>query len=416
MGKNIVICADGTGQTDDRDNPSNVARLCFLLDVKDREQQICSYDPGVGTVPGPEVSALISPVDRCGKRTGSVWLPRWVKATAGLAVGYGLKKNVEEMYSYLAENFADGDRIYLFGFSRGAFSVRVVAGLLSRCGLLLPGNLKYFQKAFELYEPHYEIYKNEPAKLDKLKREIAAFKAKYARPEQCQVHFLGIWDTVKSYGYLWPKSLPHTRHNQIVNTVRHALSIDEHRSFFALTTWGWRDLDQEEGCLPQDEQQQPQDVKEVWFAGDHSDVGGGHKDSAIGLAKISLKWMVNEAASCGLRVGKGKYCEMFKDLSSGQCKRHDEAKKLIWRVSEHAPRRDLKNCPLPPTREWTWKSTGSRRIGESRRNGDILIHQSAQAFYDDEEMENLWGGLKIVSIQTAEHVGTESGAQGVRCD
>jgi hypothetical protein len=152
-------------------------------------------------------------------------------------------------------------------------------------------------------------------------------------------------------------------------------------------------------------------VKEVWFAGDHSDVGGGHKDSAIGLAKISLKWMVNEAASCRLRVDKDTYCEMLKDLSSAQCKRHDEAKKLIWRASEHAPRRDLKNCPLPPTREWTWRSTGSRRIGESRRNGDILIHETAQAFYDDDEREHLWGGLKIVFVQTAEHVSTESVGQ-----
>jgi uncharacterized protein (DUF2235 family) len=106
--------------------------------------------------------------------------------------------------------------------------------------------------------------------------------------------------------------LPHTRHNQTVNTVRHALSIDEHRSFFALTRWGWRDLDQEEGCLPQDEQQQPQDVKEVWFADDHSDAGGGHKDSAIGLAKISVEWMVNAVASCCLRVDKDKYREMSK--------------------------------------------------------------------------------------------------------
>jgi uncharacterized protein (DUF2235 family) len=410
MGKNIVICSDGTGQTDDGNNPSNVARLCFLLDLKDCEQ-ICCYDPGVGTVPGPEVSALSSSADRCGKsqkRAGPVWLPRHVKAIAGLAVGYGLKKNVEEMYGYLAENFADGDCVYLFGFSRGAFTVRVLTGLLSRCGLLLPGNLKRFQEAFELYKPHYEIYKYEPAKLDELKRRIAEFKAKYCRPEQCQVHFLGLWDTVKSYGYFRPKSLPHTRHNQIVKKVRHALSIDEHRSFFALTTWGWRDLDQEEGCLPEDEQQQPQDVKEVWFAGDHSDVGGGHKD-AIGLAKISLKWMLNEAASCGLRVEKDQYCKMFKDLSSDQCKRHDQARKWMWRLLELSPRWDLKNCPLPPRREWTWKPAGPRKISESRRNRDVLIHESVKVFYADEEKEYLWGDLKIVFIQTAEHVGTVSG-------
>lgn len=154
-------------------------------------------------------------------------------------------------------------------------------------------------------------------------------------------------------------------------------------SFFALTTWGWRDLDQEEGCLPEGEQQQPQDVKEVWFAGDHSDVGGGHKD-AIGLAKISLKWMLNEAASCGLRVEKDQYCKMFKDLSSDQCKRHDQTRKWMWRLLELSPRWDLKNCPLPPRREWTWQPAGPRKISESRRNRDVL-HESVKVFYADEE-------------------------------
>jgi uncharacterized protein (DUF2235 family) len=416
MAKNIVICSDGTGQTDDGVYPSNVARLCSLLDLKNRERQICCYDPGVGTVPGPEVSPLISPVDRWmepHQRGYAALVPRRARTVAGLAVGYGLKKNVEDLYSYLAENFADGDRVYLFGFSRGAFTVRVVAGLLSRCGLLLPRNLKEFQEAFNLYKPHYETYGNNPAGLNELKQRIVKFKADYARPGQCSIHFLGVWDTVKSYGYLRPRSLPNTRHNRLVSTVRHALSIDERRSFFALTTWGGRDLDQEEGCLPQDGQPEPQDVKEVWFAGDHSDVGGGHKDGAVGLAKISLKWMVKEAASFCLRVDNDKYREMFKDSNSDHCKRHDEAHRWTWRLLENVPRRDLKNCPLPPRLEWAWKSAGPRTIGESRRNGDVLIHESAKTFYTDEERHHLWGNLQVVSVGTDENVDTQA---RVECD
>jgi uncharacterized protein (DUF2235 family) len=409
MAKNIVICSDGTGQTDDGVSPSNVARLCSLLDLKDRDQQICCYDPGVGTLPGPEVSPLLSEVDRWVEpqhRWYAPLIPRLVRTVPGSAIGYGLKRNVEHLYSYLAEHFADGDRVYLFGFSRGAFTVRVVAGLLARCGLLYPRNLKEFPEGFHLYEPHFETYRNDPAKLNELKRKIAKFKADYARPEQCSIHFLGVWDTVKSYGYLNPRSLPHTRHNPLVSTVRHALSIDERRSFFALTTWGGRDLDQEQGCLPQDSQPEAQNVKEVWFAGDHSDVGGGHKDSAVGLAKISLRWMVNEAASVRLRVNKDKYREMFEDENSDPCKRHDEAERWIWRRLERLPRRDLNNCPLPPTLNWTWRSTGPRTISDSRRNGDVLIHKSAKAFYTEEEQQRLWGNLKIVPVRTDEHVET----------
>ncbi len=157
MGKNIVLCADGTGKTDDGASPSNVARLCSLLDLTDRSAQICGYDPGVGVVEGTRVSELTSDADRFAEpHRGPLSLPRIARVTLGLGFGYGLQTNVKQMYGYLCKEYEPGDSVYLFGFSRGAFTVRVVAGIIARCGLLSPPNLDKFDEAFELYEPHFE--------------------------------------------------------------------------------------------------------------------------------------------------------------------------------------------------------------------------------------------------------------------
>ncbi len=173
---------------------------------------------------------------------------------------------------------------------------------------------------------------------------------------------------------------------------------------FSLTSWGGRDLDLEKDCTPYGNPHLSDDVREVWFAGDHSDVGGGHKD-ATGLANISLGWMVNEAAACGLRVDPARYRQL-RDESS-ECKRHDVGAQLAWRASEHAPRRDIENCPLPPTRKLTVSSAGPRKIADSRRGSEVLIHDSAERFYDDGEKRRLWGGLNPSFVATLECVGKE---------
>jgi uncharacterized protein (DUF2235 family) len=231
MAKNIVICSDGTGQ--DGLKHTNVSRLFSILDLSDAERQVACYDPGVGTIPHPEVSTAVSRRDpgvltipAIDSPTGvSRHLARW----AGLAVGYGLFQNVKEMYNVLIDNYDEGDHIFLFGFSRGAFTVRVLAGLLCRCGLLLPEHRAHYSQAFKLYKPHLEAL--ETAKLKRLCDQIDRFRSSYSRPVRA-ISFIGIWDTVKSVGYLWPRSLPHTRRNPIVRTVRHALSLGESRSFF----------------------------------------------------------------------------------------------------------------------------------------------------------------------------------------
>lgn len=377
MSKNIVICADGTGQRGDGRRPSNVARLCSILELDDR--QICAYDPGVGTVFHEGFDSLLdgSLVDFLGERPSSRtrWSPvTWFTKVAGGAVGYGLRPNVEELFCYLADRYEDGDRIYLFGFSRGAFTVRALAGLIHRCGLLKRTDLEFSGKAFKLYRPHCESMSND--RRAELLARVKRFREAHARPGKIVIHFLGIWDTVKSYGYIRPISLPHTRHNPEVTTVRHAVSLHERRSPFALTTWGWRDDDVKNGVAPANSR--PGDVMEVWFAGDHSDVGGGHTDGRVGLAAFPLKWVIDEACKVGLRVAPARYKDALDRLERPRCV-HDLASRVTWRALEWLPRREIHHAARPPETRTVWGPGGPRDVCESLRKGEVLIHESAYA-------------------------------------
>lgn len=292
MAKNIVICPDGTGNTF-RSNLSNVVRLVKSLRLDDRGRQIVFYDQGVGTK-ARDVQAAKSFAEERGRpglqilsppKTSRVFPPLLTREF-GRGFGYGLAENVAEMYGGLARWYADGDRLYLFGFSRGAFTVRVLAGVLHRCGLLQPGNLDRFRQAFGLYESHYQHIEN-PAELQRRRAEVQCFKERYT-VRTCDVRFLGLWDTVKSYGFIVPKSLPHLRHNPSVKTVRHALALDERRCYFQATSWGGVDHPEYDDSRLGDSP----DVQEVWFTGSHADVGGGYKASESGLARAPFTWMV----------------------------------------------------------------------------------------------------------------------------
>jgi uncharacterized protein (DUF2235 family) len=415
MPKNIVICSDGTGQSADSINPSNVVRLCSLLDLANPKNQICCYDAGVGTMTkrgGADLVRRLAPQVKTLEDKERSLVKRVLRpgiVLAGKAVGYGLKENIEQMYQYLSKNYIDGDHIYLFGFSRGAFTMRVLAGLLYRCGLLRENRLGRFSEAYEEHyaDRHYESIQD-PNERERIEKEDDEFRSANAR--SCKVEFLGIWDTVKSYGYFWPQGLPNTRHNPIVNTVRHALSIDEQRSTFVQTSWGWGDLDVETGCPLPTEAQRNKDVHEVWFTGDHSDVGGGYEDAESGLAKISLKWMIGETWNVNkdpafkLLMDEGKYRDMFKDFRPGPnaplFKRHNRLTDwklspidtIGWWVSNGFPRVELRNCPLPPSRHPWLTPTGQRKISDSRRNGKILIHESVEQVYGQskEQLCSYW--------------------------
>ena len=173
--------------------------------------------------------------------------------------------------------------------SRGAFTVRALAGLVHVCGLLRKEHIDLAADAVHLYEGSEEriIAKRREQGLpshfcgeetDHGATDLVAqaFKAQYCQP--CRITFLGLWDTVKAYGWIRPRSFPALRHNRSVGTVRHACALDDHRALFQMTGWA-------EGHP---------DVKELWFAGDHADVGGGHKDGNSPLTDASLRWMLGE--------------------------------------------------------------------------------------------------------------------------
>jgi len=266
-GKNIVICLDGTGNQFKEEN-TNVVKLYQALEL-DPRVQVAYYDPGVGTLADPSYKTPV------GKN---------INKTLGLAFGYGVIKGVEQAYSYLMEQYEENDRIFVFGFSRGAYTARALAGFIHSCGLLEKGCQNLIPYAMKLYKTRNMDFKV-----------LQRFKSTYGRT--CNIHFLGLWDSVRSFGWVYdPVFLPYTTNNKSVQAVRHALAIDEKRAFFRQMHWG-------------DKYQEQQDIKEVWFAGVHSDIGGGYPESESGLAKISLEWMIEEACQkpFDLKINDIKY-------------------------------------------------------------------------------------------------------------
>jgi uncharacterized protein (DUF2235 family) len=286
--KNIVVCCDGTGQKLDVTS-TNVVRLFAALDRSDPDRQVAYYDPGIGTMPA---AAALTPMARL--------LTRW----AGLIAGFGVLDNVAKAYGFIVDHYKPGDKIYLVGFSRGALTVRLIGGLLHCAGVLRPDAKNLIPYALELYGKHLtHMYDKNTRR--QARAVIEEFRKTFSvnGKDPVDIHFLGVWDTVKAFGIFRPKSFPHLRHNPSVKMVRHALALDERRAAFMFTSWGGL-YGSVEANSPHDQDvnsPHAQDVKEVWFAGDHSDVGGGHREEESGLSWRSLRWMVGEACHAGLR-------------------------------------------------------------------------------------------------------------------
>ena len=264
-GKNIIICLDGTGNHFKEHN-SNVVKL-FRSITRGTRDQVAYYDAGVGTLAAPDFKTP------SGKK---------LDKALGLAFGTGLAKNVGEAYRYLMAQHQPGDRVFVFGFSRGAYTARALAGLIHCCGLLEPGLDNLIPYALKLFSAAKKLEF----------QVIARFKSTYARKAAVDIQLLGLWDTVSSYGWIYnPVTLPYTTNNDSVRAVRHALAIDERRVFFKPRRWG----------IGTD------DTKEVWFAGVHSDVGGGYPEAESALSKYALEWMITEARGFGLKVDESAY-------------------------------------------------------------------------------------------------------------
>jgi len=323
-GKNLVVCCDGTDNEFGEDN-TNVVRLLSLT-LKQNAEQLVFYEPGLGTFPAP---GAVSP------------LQKWLTKKLGSAFGYGLTQNMAVCYEFLVEHYKRGDRIYLFGFSRGAYTARALAALIHVCGLMHTKNHNLVPYAIKLFE-------SEASKAKKIneKEELLTGKKQPLKLAVCDefkrvfcvtpdIHFLGVWDTVSSVGSIFdPYNLPHTRWNPSVKTVRHAISIDEMRKFFRTNLWSTS-------------KKQRTNVKQVWFAGVHADIGGGYAENESGLAKITLKWMLDEAKTAGLLIDETQLPTVFPTETSESkqsppdpcAKMHNELEKWFWKMMQWVPRR-----------------------------------------------------------------------------
>lgn len=282
--KRLVVCSDGTWQDLECSYPTNVVKIIQSIKPKsssseeDYIPQICCYDAGIGT-------------------SGNNILTRLVDQAIGGSTGEGIAENIQECYRFLCLNYSPGDEIYLFGFSRGAYSVRSLAGLIYKSGLLKRINVRYISQAYELYREGLEP--DHPS--------LEEFRRKYGHTSEqfsgrVPITLIGCWDTVGSVGipdlseiirgsedeiYNQYKFLNSTQLSPIVKNAIHALAIDERRGVFS------------DSPMQKSEIANAQNLVQKWFPGDHGCVGGGSKEKS-GLSDVALEWMIDTIQKLGL--------------------------------------------------------------------------------------------------------------------
>ncbi len=268
MRKRIVICADGTWNRPEEDpsedTPTNVLRLARAIKPVDGREQVQQvfYDWGIGA-------------DH----------DRWI----GGLTGRGLNKKIMDSSRYIVQNYSSGSELFLFGFSRGAYTIRCLCGLIYNCGIVKRPDAALIQEAFDRYRRRGALH--HPSG-----ESSAAFRAEYSHPSR-EIAFVGVWDTVGAMGipcrFLGLFDDRDEFHNAKigpnVRVARHALAIDQHRIDFEPTIW---------------EPQPNMDMEQVWFSGAHADVGGGYGEDGNGnlLSDIPLDWLVREARKAGLKL------------------------------------------------------------------------------------------------------------------
>lgn len=281
--RQLVVCCDGTwdtadAKTDGVPTPTNVCRLFNALEDQDRNgnEQVKYYHPGIGTGGGMLDKVL------------------------GGGLGIGLSRNIKSAYAWLARTYRPGDDISLFGFSRGAYTVRSLAGMIAACGLpRFPAGLPPAERWARVDTVYDEGYRPRRERDPQWNKDLEFH-------DPVSLRMVGVWDTVGSLGIpdsfgvlnLFDVDSRHAFHNTklspTIEHARHAVAMDETRAQFAPTLW----LD------PRHDADSGRTFKQVWFPGNHRDVGGGHPET--GLSDAALRWMISESVKCaGLsyRVG-----------------------------------------------------------------------------------------------------------------
>ncbi len=296
-GRNLIVLSDGTGNSASAAFKTNVWRLYQAIDLTDGTQ-IAEFADGVGT--------------------SSVTYLRIL----GLAFGIGVKRHVLNLYKFLCRNYEEGDKIFAFGFSRGAFTIRVLIGLINYIGLVSYNTEAELDRnalaAYRAYRKH--AFKVKPwlvwVRVLRILRDSFVWKwneiagrmqFSEAKKKPVRIYFAGVWDTVAAYGlpiaeltqsvndWVWPLTFAQRNLPLCVDNARHALSLDDERTTFFPTLWDekWEKDLASKGRVP------PGRLMQVWFAGSHADVGGGYPDD--GMSYVPLNWMIGEAAAKGLR-------------------------------------------------------------------------------------------------------------------
>lgn len=278
--KRLVVFCDGTWNTPEqehlgRPSPTNVVKLRNCVAETDSEgvEQRVYYHPGVGTQ------------------------GNFIKRAIGGAWGDGLGRNVQSAYHWLSRNYLPDDQVLLFGFSRGAYTVRSLAGMMGSCGLLSFQGLAPDEAWRRVSRAYDEWYRRTPKERDPTQAPwITGNWERHLGGAPPSIRFLGVWDTVGALGVPDDKAMLNlldrserwrfhdTELGASVEIARHALALDELRANFTPTRW-----------LTADDSR---DVEELWFPGVHSNVGGGYSDA--GLSDTALAWMAGEAGDAGL--------------------------------------------------------------------------------------------------------------------
>ncbi|HEX5507416.1 MAG TPA: DUF2235 domain-containing protein, partial [Pseudolabrys sp.] len=313
--------SDGTGNSAASPFKTNVWRLYQAIDIESPPSQndpvqLVFYDDGVGTENFKPLAAL------------------------GGALGIGVWKNVRDIYTFVCRNYDVGDQIYGFGFSRGAFTMRLVMGLIGKCGIVKAESeaklVECVQMAYEAYRRDYLLRASKRRHMiyHRLLRPPKYIADENGNPSHSidlsatgctqvfpDIRFIGVWDTVDAYGMpvdelkqaiderVWPMSFADRDPSDRLLTIRHALSLDDERPTFRPVLWNEVIRDHRHpGDVSKQKFLGPERIQQAWFAGVHANVGGGYPDD--GLAFTSLAWMMGEAAAVGLRYNKLLHAEI----------------------------------------------------------------------------------------------------------
>ncbi len=306
--KRIVICCDGTWNTADAKNPTNVVKFARALNLRDKAgiDQIIYYDDGVGN----DKTALSQKFDRL--------------LSGGF--GWGLMNKVESAYRFLAQNYVPGDEIYMIGFSRGAYSARSLVGMIRKCGLPPHYSGHVAGEAIDFYRQHGPetapkaevslkfradfspgFYMGQK-ELDWRRANVRNFDEKSCNP--LSIKYVGVWDTVGALGlpnHFFISGLFNKKYQfhdtdltKIVESGRHAVAIDEYRQSYEPSLWANLDkLNEARGFVPES---LDAPYQELWFPGDHSSIGSGA--DVNGISNITLLWVVEGAQKLGLEFNE----------------------------------------------------------------------------------------------------------------